>query len=336
MNTVNGLISVLVPAYNAENYLEECLNSLLAQSYTNWECLCMNDGSKDQTWQMMQAFAKKDSRIKVFTQTNQGVTRTLNTLLDKVTGEYLFYLDSDDFIHPQTFEILSSVIERQQVDVAECEIRRLSPEKCLPPWKTYDPENIDVELIHDLSIYYTRKVENNSWINKVNKLYRFEKVSKLRFSELLSYEEDYFYATQLYTVIHTKAVVYLPLYVYRVNPTSQTQSVNFERYTSAAIARIGLSYEYFISQNRLPMDCLDIFMEHLAKDAYRMILRKTLKRCEDVSLRRKLFAQAASAMREYVQRGVVQRSSLKLIERLAVSCCIRNWYGLTRMLVFLT
>jgi glycosyltransferase involved in cell wall biosynthesis len=335
MSVVNGLISVVVPAYNAGNYLEECLNSLLAQTFTNWECLCMNDGSTDQTWHMMQEFAKKDSRIKIFTQVNHGVTRTLNTLLDKVTGEYLFYLDSDDFIHPQTLEILYAIAERDHLDVVECDIKRLGPTNDSITWRTYTPSVVDSESVHDLTIYFSRKVKNGNWINKVNKLYRFEKVRGLRFSEQLSYEEDYFYATQLYTVIHSKAIVHLPLYVYRVNPTSQTQSVNYERYIGAAIARIGLSYEYFILQHRLPMGCLEVFMEDLAKDAYRMILRKILKKCEDASLRRKLFDQACCAMRDYTERGIVRVGVLAWTEQLAVFCCIRHWYLATRILVFL-
>lgn len=297
----------------------------------------MNDGSTDQTWSLMQAFAKRDSRIKIFTQANQGVTRTLNTLLEKVTGEYLFYLDSDDFIHPQTFEILQSIADRDHLDVVECDIRRLdSARREAITWRTYNPAKVVAEPIHDLTIYFSRKSKKEKWINKVNKLYRFEKVRGLRFSEQLSYEEDFFYATQLYTVIHSKAVVDLPLYVYRVNPASQTQRVNFEKYTSAAIARIGLSYEYFITQHRLPLGCLEPFMEDLAKDAYRMIIRKTQKKCKDTHLRKKLFEVASQAMGDYVARGVVQSKDLKWIEQLILWCCIRHWYGATRLLVFLT
>jgi len=296
----------------------------------------MNDGSTDQTWPLMQAFAKKDSRIKIFTQTNQGVTRTLNTLLEKVTGEYLFYLDSDDFIHPQTFELLQSIAEQDHLDVVECEIRRLGPGSEPVAWRTYNLETVVAEPIHDLTIYFSRKVKNGHWINKVNKLYRFEKVNGLRFSEQLSYEEDYFYATQLYTVIHSKAVIDLPLYVYRINPASQTQSVNFEKYISAAIARIGLSYEYFVTQHRLPLGCLETFMEDLAKDAYRMIIRKTQKKCQDEKLRKKLFQAASQVMGEYVTRGIVEPKHLKWIEQLALKSCIQKWYWITRGLVFLS
>jgi glycosyltransferase involved in cell wall biosynthesis len=336
MNSQKRSISVLVPAYNAEHYLEECLDSLIAQSCNDWECLCMNDGSSDHTWQIMQSYAGKEPRIKIYTQENKGVTQTLNTLLDKARGDYLFYLDSDDYIHPQTFEVLSYLIEKHDLDVIECDIQRVSYQEPQPSWDTFDPTAMEVEHVPDLLVYLPRSNKDTNWINKVNKLYRFEKIKELRFSEQLSYEEDYFYATQLNTIIQAKAIVHKPFYFYRFNPTSQTQQVNFERYTNAAIARIGLSYDYFILQNRVPLTYRDVFMSDLAKDAFRMIVRKSMRKCKDAKLRKKLFKKASRSMDEYVAREVVRTKDLKWIERHILWCCIRHWYGATRLLVFLT
>lgn len=336
MSTNRGRISVVVPAYNAEHYLKECLDSLLAQSYTDWECLCMNDGSRDQTWQIMQSYAAKDPRIHIFTQENKGQTRTLNALLDKVTGEYLFYLDSDDYIHPQTFEVLHHLIEKHHLDVIECDIQRVSHQGPQPTWTFYDLESIEIEPIPDLNIYLSRDNVGTNWINKVNKLYRFNTIATLRYNEQLSYEDDYFYASQLNTIIHSKALVQVPFYCYRTNPASVTKSINCERYTHAAIARIGLSYDYFIAQNRVPSEYREAFMSDLAKDAYRMIVRKSLKKCKDANLRRQLFEKASCAMTDYVAQGVVQVKYLSWMERLIVWCCVRHWYGPTRLLAFLT
>ena len=117
-------IYVVVPAYNVEKYLETTFNSLINQTYSDWICLCMNDGSTDKTWDVMQKYAQMDNRFKVFTQENQGVTKTLNILLDKVNGPYLYYLDSDDCIHPKTFETLLSVLQKTNSDVVECGMTR--------------------------------------------------------------------------------------------------------------------------------------------------------------------------------------------------------------------
>lgn len=99
------LISVLVPVYNVEKYLSRCLESLLAQTYPHWEAICVNDGSPDNSEKILAHYSQADSRIKVITQANGGLSAARNVALKHATGEYIVYLDSDDFIHPQTLEI---------------------------------------------------------------------------------------------------------------------------------------------------------------------------------------------------------------------------------------
>lgn len=296
----------------------------------------MDDGSTDQTWKILQAYSRKDPRIKVFSQKNQGVTKTLNTLLDKVTSEYLFYLDSDDYIHPQTLEILLHLMEKHRVDLVECDVERVYDKETAKLAVVHDKSALPVSFVQDMNIYYSKKLAKGHWINKCNKLYRFHRVKSFRFSELLPYEEDYFYALQVATVVAGKVIVHLPFYYYRSNPASATRSVHFERYVDAGIARIGLSYDYFILQDRVPDAYRDVFMSDLAKDAYRMIVRKCQKKCRDKVLRRKLFAKASSAMSDYVRRGIVRLGYLTWLERLAVWFCMRQWYGVSRLLVYLT
>ncbi len=99
------LVSVIVPVYNTERYLRRCLDSVMAQTYRNWECLCVNDGSPDRSSDILREYASKDSRIRVFTRENQGISCTRNFALQHAEGEYLIFLDSDDSIHPQLLEI---------------------------------------------------------------------------------------------------------------------------------------------------------------------------------------------------------------------------------------
>ncbi len=101
----NPLVSVVVPVYNTEKYLRRCLDSVLAQTYPDWECLCVNDGSPDNSSAVLEEYSAKDSRIKVFNQENRGISCTRNFALQQAAGEYLIFLDSDDSIHPQLLEI---------------------------------------------------------------------------------------------------------------------------------------------------------------------------------------------------------------------------------------
>jgi len=296
----------------------------------------MNDGSRDGTYAVLQSYSQKDVRIKVFTQDNQGVTRTLNTLLAKVDGDYLFILDSDDCLHPQTFEILRTIIEREHVDVAECSICRVDATPLRCEQRQYaDTEYAHPIVLRDMSIYLSKKTQRGAWINKQNKLYRMDKIRDVFFSERLTYEEDYFFASQVNTRIESKALIDLPLYYYRKNPNGITGNVNFEKYVSSGINRIQLSYDYFIAGGRVPASCRGDFMSDLANDAYRMIVQKNLKKCRSYRLRRKLFVQATDAIYKYTQEGVILPSYLGPVKRLALWFCKHNWFWPAQITVFL-
>ena len=94
----SDLISIIVPVYNSELYINRCLDSLLKQTYKNIEIIIVDDGSKDNSLQLIKGYANKDSRIKVYTQSNQGPSVARNTGLDNSTGKYIMFVDADDFI----------------------------------------------------------------------------------------------------------------------------------------------------------------------------------------------------------------------------------------------
>ena len=326
-----------MPAYNVEAYIRDCLDSLIQQSDPCWECLCMNDGSQDGTPAILQSYSQKDARIKVFAQDNQGLTRTLNTLLAKVDGDYLFFLDSDDCLHPQAFAILRTIIERERVDVAECSICRVesTPLRCEQILYT-DTDYARPIVLSDMSIFLSKKTQKGFWINKWNKLYRMEKIRDVFFSERLTYEDDYFFASQINTRIEAKALIDLPLYYYRKNPNGITGKVNFEKYVSSGINRIQLSYDYFIVGGRVPASYHEDFMSDLANDAYRMIVQKNLRKCRSFRLRRRLFSQASAAICNYTGEGVIQSSYLKPAKRLTLWFCKHNWFWPAQLTVFLS
>ena len=101
---MNELISIIVPVYNVEKYLEKCLNSLVNQTYKNLEIICVNDGSPDGSLKILEEFSKRDTRVKIVSQENQGLSGARNTGLKHVKGEYVAFLDSDDWIDENAFE----------------------------------------------------------------------------------------------------------------------------------------------------------------------------------------------------------------------------------------
>lgn len=110
-------VSLIIPIYNAEKYLHQCLNSAIQQTYQNMEFICVNDGSTDSSGQILSAFAKKDSRIKMIHKENQGESYARNTGLLACTGEYIGFLDCDDWIEPNMYWDLVQAMEKNKTDL---------------------------------------------------------------------------------------------------------------------------------------------------------------------------------------------------------------------------
>ena len=114
------LVTVIVPVYNVEKYLAECLDSICAQTLKNIEIICMNDGSTDLSGDILAQYAARDSRIFVLNQENQGQSAARNNALDLARGKYISFVDSDDVIAPEMLEELYNRAEMLNTDIAFC------------------------------------------------------------------------------------------------------------------------------------------------------------------------------------------------------------------------
>lgn len=108
--------SIIVPVYNVAPYLRECLDSVLHQTFIDWECLCVNDGSKDESGAILDEYARKDKRFRIFHKPNGGVSSARNLALDNVRGEWIGFLDGDDIWVPQWLETIAQEINQANVD----------------------------------------------------------------------------------------------------------------------------------------------------------------------------------------------------------------------------
>ena len=117
---MSPLVSVLLPVYNVEAYLPQCLDSVLSQSYRHLQVVLIDDGSTDHSWDVCCSYAQKDNRVETYHQKNQGVAETRNHLIDKIKGDYFLFVDSDDWIESDMVESLLSYVERDDVDLVNC------------------------------------------------------------------------------------------------------------------------------------------------------------------------------------------------------------------------
>lgn len=122
---MNPLISVIVPIYNVEKYLARCVDSIVNQTYKNLEIILVDDGSPDRCPKMCDDYAEKDSRIKVVHKKNGGLSDARNAGMAVATGEYISFIDSDDYVSDDFFECLLDVMNKENSDIAECSVVKL-------------------------------------------------------------------------------------------------------------------------------------------------------------------------------------------------------------------
>lgn len=187
-------ISVIIPIYKVEKYLNRCIESVVNQTYQDLEIILVDDGSPDNCPQMCDEWAEKDERIKVIHKENGGLSDARNAGMDEISGEYVFFVDSDDWIHKDMLKMLMLFQNRYDVDIVEC--------KALPTSTEVTDAQIDIEKIA-LSVLDTKEAMASLLRDKPlrqtvwNKLYKRDIVDGVRF-EVGKYHEDEFWTYQVF------------------------------------------------------------------------------------------------------------------------------------------
>ena len=213
------MISVIVPVYNAEEYLEECLESIKNQTYTNIEVILINDGSTDGSKEICEKYCEKDNRFKLVNQENQGQSVARNLGVAESVGEFIMFVDSDDVINKNVLEVLLPYM-KTEVDIVECRMTRKKEEVYLnKPFKIVFEGNAKEAILNCIAIKEVK-------FCPVTKLYRREIVEKVSFLEGFIYEDVYTGINYLRYIRKMVVIDYIGYY-YRVHPNStMTKSFN--------------------------------------------------------------------------------------------------------------
>lgn len=221
------MISVIIPVYNVEAYLEMCVNSICRQTYQNLEIILVNDGSTDCSGLICDKLAQADNRIKVIHKKNGGLSSARNTGLDMAHGEFISFVDSDDTIHPKMMEVLLSLIKNK--DIAICghqEVKIDHPSKRIMSLRK-DETLTQNELWHEIFC----RLNNAVW----NKLYRKNLIGCLRFSKELLHGEDLIFNLNYLCVCKSGAINRTELYNYLKREGSITKSkFSYKRFMEIA------------------------------------------------------------------------------------------------------
>ena len=178
-------ISLIIPVYNAEKYLPDCLNSLLAQGYEDFELILVNDGSPDNSWQIMQEYSQKDNRVRIFQKENGGVSSARNFGLEQARGEYIGFVDADDLVVPQYLEWMHQTVRDADAKIVVCDYTKCTERECSLQLPEICPKG-KVVLLEDCTYGGMHGVSRQCW----GALYQRSLLQGIRFSEELSIGED--------------------------------------------------------------------------------------------------------------------------------------------------
>jgi glycosyltransferase involved in cell wall biosynthesis len=214
----DSLVSIIVPIYNAEKYLDSCIQSVLRQTYTNWELILIDDGSTDKSGRIAEEYGFADERITVFHQKNLGVSLARNQGIDEATGNYVVFLDADDELIEDCLVKTVNIAEETNADVVagrSCENQELFQDRII--WT--GAEALENSLKDHLFTY-----------SACAKLIRREFIGKTRFTPDIRINEDSYFVFQLLCKQNVFVLTNDVIYFYRANSESSSRTVFSEKY----------------------------------------------------------------------------------------------------------
>lgn len=229
---MSSLISIVIPIYNLEAYLAPCLSSIQNQTYTNWEAICVNDGSSDRSGEVVRRFAADDPRFRYVEQKNGGVSAARNAGLSLVKGEYVCFVDGDDLLHKQFLEFAMQSIG--DYDLIAADLKRVysqqidMPDLACPPCRALD----------FATFYHLRDGLDANQIGKSAccKLYRKAFACTYLFPEGVSHNEDMCYLGMVLSLHPRIGLLDIPMYFYYERASSATHDAFSPAYYSSVEA----------------------------------------------------------------------------------------------------
>ena len=265
-------ISVIVPVYKAEKYIEDCVQSILSQTYANFELILVNDGSPDASGAICDRLAEKDARIRVIHKENGGAATARNAGLDAAQGEYIAFVDGDDLIHPQYLELLLAMLQKDKADVAWCHYDFFTDESSfssLPLDVEQETAKTELEYGQEILKEFRKHERRTSLISLCMKLYKREIFHDLRIPTGYI-EEDSIMLPLLLDRVGVYSHIKLPLYHWRETAGSVTRSGLSEK-SFAYIEVSRFQAEFFRARGSDQADGLQRdFMQRTMKYYYRV------------------------------------------------------------------
>lgn len=283
------LVTVIVPIFNVEKYLEKCIDSIRQQTYRNLEIILVNDGSQDNSGSICDRYANLDNRIRVIHKKNGGLSDARNSGIKAANGDYISFIDSDDYIEKETYDILINSIKSNNADMAICG-RWIEEELCRRELYTESKE-IVMDSTEALKLYFKRRKMDAS---ACDKLFKKELLKDMYFP-VGKIHEDIFVMDKI--IMKCKKIVHVgkPLYHY-VNRKGSITKTSFTEKNLDYIDAHRMAFDRFINNKTLKKYVLSYYF-----DSYIIIIDKMLSSKLDCEMEKNLVEY-----RKYVKKNIVR------------------------------
>lgn len=313
----SNLISIIMPVYNVSDYLAQCLESVLGQTYTNLQIICVDDGSTDGSGEICDFYAKKDSRLQVIHQKNAGAGAARNVGLSAAEGDFIGFVDSDDYIAPEMYQSLLDVLIQTDSDIAACNTVEVFQNRIVG-----NDSGGELQCFSGIELL-KKTAEHWKYYIMVNKLFRRELVQDGRFPEG-NIIDDGFYTYQIIAKARKVAWIESGLYYYRQRRSSVMNLASYEARRELDALRLQKAKVDFV-QERYPefsgvfqAKMLDTYIEvicngHLEQTERKACLRYMRRNCssalfQEYSVKESLWILLFLLFPGYMKKRREQRS----------------------------
>ena len=306
-------ISIIVPVYKVEKYLNECIDSILAQTFTDFELILVDDGSPDNCPALCDAAAEKDSRVRVIHQQNKGLSGARNAGINVARGNWLGFVDSDDMIDPTFCEKMLHAAVQAGAEMAVCNILRMKENKARD---SYQEHCLKDEVLSREEIVH--RIQLSPFYMVMTRLCRREVFEKIRFPEGKNYE-DAFTAPEILERVNKAACVAEPLYQYRLRSGSIMHAAVTLKNLEEVYANYAL-FQYTMKYRKYDEACLQYTVT-------KRIFRK-LKRKLSQEERKSEQVQQAAACVAKAKDELSRAGGFTLRNQLETALCVLNpkWF----------
>lgn len=246
------IVSIIIPVYRVEKYLSRCIDSVINQSYENIEIILVDDGSPDNCGYICDEYAKRDSRVKVIHKENEGVCVARNLGINVSTGDYIFFVDSDDYISKEAISVLLKHVKQIDADITIGNYNIFNQNNEVKQVNTFDEISLEKELLNSPQERYKYFFGNSFGIQVWNRLYKssFIKKNNVMFEKQVYYGEDFLFNMKLFIRNPKICLVDSTTYFYYQNSESITNSYK-ENLAEQYLYLLNSFYNYVKENNKL-------------------------------------------------------------------------------------